>query len=252
MISAVMTIYERPRATLSRVFDSLEAQAHDELVIVLDGTPRELGDWVKAAVSGMTRARIVEIIRGPGWLCPAKAWNVGIQAATGDTLYCFSSEVIQADGNIDLAAKLLSEYHGRAVVFGKCVDDGSEGLVVSDRPNVLCDSVLPRPLGFIWAARKADVTAAGGYDEQFMAGHWYDDNDFFYRLWRQVGRFVFDDAIYGTHQHHGRAGLTEESIARNYVHILHKYGKVPVIDPPIAISVGGRTVWETAGLPPVI
>ena len=110
----------------------------------------------------------------------AKAWNAGIKAATGDLLYCISSETVQDQGNIEKARAICED--GQTVVFGACHNSEKTNLVVGAEPGLLVSSKMTRPLGFIvcmpaWAVKKIE-----GYDEGFMGGFWYDDDDFFLLL----------------------------------------------------------------------
>ena len=195
------------------------------------------------------------------------AWNLGFAATTGDVLYCFSSETMQAEGNLAQAkmAFVGETFDTHPVMQGTknlCLHGsvscscGSEGTEVnwngSAPGNLFCDAAHPRPLGFIWAAPAWAVKQIQGYDEAFAAGFWYDDNDFFFRLWQTGLDFVFDDAISGVHLHHHRPTLDTEAgrigIARNQVHMFNKYGTV---DPMGTIllreeRVPGRTAWRHA------
>ncbi len=41
-ISVCLTVYDRAESVLTKVFDSLDHQAHDQLVVVLDRSPRKV------------------------------------------------------------------------------------------------------------------------------------------------------------------------------------------------------------------
>lgn len=248
-ITVALTINDRPLLVLERVFSSLKDQGQDATVIVLDGAPKPVvtftRDWWGK------RADIVEYARPQGWLCPARAWNVAFERVDTEWIYCTSSEVIQREGNVAAARRLLAG--NPCVLFGSCEDDGPDPLVVSDRPNVLCDSKMPRPLGFIWAAPFSNVADIGGFDEEFMRGYWFDDDDFFYRLWQTGLPFVFDDKVHGVHQHHDRPVLEttagQDGIRGNATYMMNKHGHLHPLSvvPKNVYSRGGRTVWERAG-----
>lgn len=249
--SVILTINERPPDVLGRVFRSLAGQAADELVVVFDRTPLTLRDQVVFMTSLMRKKPVfVEIAGDPGWLCPAKAWNAGFGAATMEVFYCLSSEVIQAPDNILNARRLLCG--PPAVVFGKAVDTGEEPLTTSATdPQVLCSSEIPRPLGFMVAMPAWCVRSVGGYDEAFMKGYWYDDDDFFYRLWRLGIPFVYDDNIFGQHQAHPRPVLKtdagKDGIRRNLQLMIAKWGaEHPINGEPMGYvnqKEKGRLVW---------
>lgn len=226
-LSVCLTINDRPLDVLSRVFDSLRPQGHDEMVIVLDAPEPAVADFCKEYWHDDKRTAFVEVQRPAGWRSPVKAWNAGYRAISGDYLYCFSSETTQQPGNLDHARTLLSS--NQYVIFGKCeCSCGIYGREVewggTAPGNLLCDSKHPRPLGFIWAAPMATVRKIGGWDEAFDHGFWFDEADFFTRLWRAGLDFLFTDQIAGTHIHHDRPNLTQEGIATNQAYITAKHG----------------------------
>ena len=255
-LSACITINDRDVSVLDTVFESMKEQAHDEFVIVLDRTPAPLADYCRRWWRNDPRTRFVEVKGAPGWRSPVKAWNAGYAAVTGDLLYCFSSETTQAVGNVQNARMLLAA-EPQSVVFGKCeCSCGPWGQEVNwngTAPgNLLCSAEHPRPLGFIWAAPMAPVRAMGGWDEEYDRGLWYDETDFFFRLWNQRLNFVFDDTISGTHLHHDRPVLaTLEGHAAtqiNMAYTLSKYGTLAPLTPANVreVRTTGRTIWHHA------
>lgn len=246
-LSAVITLYERPISALDVVFESMRNQTHDEFLIVLDRSPLQLADYCKKWWRGDSRTRFVEVIGEPGWRSPVKAWNAGYRHVTGDALYCFSSETVQAAGNLAKARSMLEAEPG-TLVFGKaecsCGPQGSEVNWGGTAPgNLLCDSYHPRPLGFIWAAMRDKVQE---WDERFDSGFWHDEADMFYRLWRSGLDFAFDDSISGTHLHHERPELTQVGIRTNAAYMMWKHGSLDPLNqsPKLVTQTPGRTVWR--------
>lgn len=230
-LSVCITLNDREVPVLDTVFESMRDQAHDEFIIVLDRTPEPLAEYVRNYWRGDARTRFVEVAGPPGWRSPVKAWNRGYEAVTGDALYCFSSETVQAAGNVAKAKALLAEYP--ACYFGKCeCSCGPNGREVdwggTAPGSLLCDAYHPRPLGFIWWAPMGNVRGAGGWDEAFDAGYWYDESDWFLRLWRTGLDFVFDDSVSGTHLHHERPVLDtpegQAGIQSNAAYMVRKWG----------------------------
>jgi hypothetical protein len=255
-LSALITLNDRDISVMDTVFDSMRYQDHDEFVIVLDRTPPPLAEYVRRWWSGDSRTRFVTIDGAPGWRSPVEAWNAGFRAVTGDFVYAFSSETVQRSQNLEHACALLAA-EPRTLIFGKaecsCGPYGHEVNWNGTAPgNLLCDSEHPRPLGFIWAGPIDNVRRIGGYDEAFAAGFWYDDNDFFYQLWRSGLDFAFDDSVSGIHLHHERPGLAtpdgQAGIQRNASYILAKHCTP---DPLGGIKkriefAPGRCVWRHA------
>jgi hypothetical protein len=276
-LSACLTIANRSPEVCQQVADSLMLPGNtpDELVIVLDRCTPEVKDGARAAYDRLScPVRWIAIPGEPGWRSPVKAWNLAFLAATGDVLYCFSSETVQAEGNLDRAKRLISPRFERLGITEDGIPefqaiDGPDSLVLhgsvscscgpagqevnwnGQAPgNLFCDAAHPRPLGFIWAAPRTAVNAIAGYDEEFSKGFWYDDNDFFYRLWRLGLDFAFDDNVRGTHLHHDRPTLEtmpgQHGIARNQEYMFKKHGTLDPMgrEQVLQTITPGRTTWR--------
>jgi len=254
-LSALITLHDRDVSVMQTVFESLREQAHDELVIVLDRTPPPLADFCRTYWQEDARVRFVEIDGPRGWRSPVRAWNVGFRAlADAGAVYAFSSETVQAAGNVERARALL-EREPQSIIFGKaecsCGPGGMEVNWGGTAPgNLLVDAAHPRPLGFIWAGPLANVRQVGGMDDAFADGLWFDDDHFYVTLWRTGLDFVFDDSINGTHLHHGRPVLQtpagQAAIARNRTLMLRKHGTLqPWSQIPRRVEFQpNRTIWR--------
>jgi hypothetical protein len=249
-----MTINERPLPVLDAVFGTLKEQAHDQLVIVFDRSPEEIRHHVHEYWQEDARLTYVDIEGDRGWKSPVPAWNAAFAAVVHPLIYCFSGETLQAPDNIE-HAKFMLEDDPNTIIFGKalcsCGPNGSEVNWGGTAPsNLLVDAAHARPLGFIWAGPTQTVRHIGGMDNGFSGGYWYDDDDFFYRLWRTGADFLFDDAISGVHLHHERPVLAtaagQAGIARNAAYITSKLGTTRPLDGIIRLvsSSPGRTRWS--------
>lgn len=254
--STCITLNDRDVPVLDTVFGSMRDQSHDEFIIVFDRTPAPLAEYARNYWRGDARTRFVAIDGDPGWRSPVIAWNAGFREVTGDFIYAFSSETVQRAGNVERAKALLAA-EPRTLIFGKaecsCGPYGHEVNWNGTAPgNLLCDAEHPRPLGFIWAGPMRPVRDIGGYDEAFAGGFWYDDNSFYYELWRTGLDFAFDDSVSGIHLHHERPGLAtpegRAGIVRNMEYMLRKHGSVdPLAAESRRLEYGpGRTVWRHA------
>ena len=233
-IAVCLTINDRPRQVLEAVFESLSRQSYDQLIVVFDRTPKPLREWCESFWSRFKRdARMesVEIAGPAAWRCPAKAWNTAFDRVNSELTFVLSSETIQGRDNVELARDILKDKPG--VLFGKaecsCGPDGEEVNWGGTAPgNLLTDAAHPRPLGFVMCLPTWMIRATGGMDEGFMAGWWYDDDDWMYRLWQLGQPFYFDDSVTGLHQHHDRPVLASaegaEGIERNRRYIVSKWG----------------------------
>ncbi len=231
-LSVGLTIYERETPVLDAVFGSLKPQPWDEMVIVFDRSPALLRECVKTWWASDERVKFVELEGALGWGSPVPGWNACFAAMTGTHLYAFSSEVVHAPQNVEVARRML-EADARTAIFGKCLcscgPDGKEVNWGGQAPgNLLVDAAHPRPLGFIWAAPLDMVRHVKGMDPGFAAGFWFDDDDFMFRLWQAGLDFTFTDDISGTHLHHERPGLEtpegKAGIERNAAYMLKKHG----------------------------
>ena len=161
---------------------------------------------------------------------------------------CISSEVVLDANAVLIMRKLADE---KTAVFGACHNSVPRDLVVGAEPGLLVSSRMARPLGFICCLPAAKVRAIGGFDEDFMRGYWYDDDDFFKRLWDAGVDFLFDDAVHGVHLDHPRADLEtpagHEKIAANAALMARKHGSnhvwgaLPRLESQPA---AGQLLWE--------
>ena len=227
-MSVVFTLNNRSEDCMEKVFSSFIGQTYDQMVVVLDRPEKGVAEFARAWWEAHHRAvqpEFVEMVGERGWLGPAKAWNAGFARVTSELTYLISSDVIQDPGNCEKAIAALSG--PPLVVFGFCRDDGPIPLVTGPQPSVVCSSEIKRPLGFIWAMPTWILRMTGGFDEKFMDGYWYDDDDFTYRIWRLGIPYLFDDSIRGIHQHHDRATLDtpkgREMIQKNLAYIRSKW-----------------------------
>lgn len=226
-LSVIFTLNNRPNEVMRKVFESFIGQDYQQMVIVFDRPEPGVEDFARKWWSDArgVRPTFVKVDGERGWLGPARAWNRGFAAIEHEITYCISSEVIQSPGNCERVRKHLSG--PPLVVFGKAVDDGPLPVVASEEPNLLCSSKMRRPLGFIMALPTWVLRSISGFDEKFMDGYWYDDDDLTFRIWRLGVPYLFDDEVFGVHQHHDRADLGtprgQEMIARNRNYIVSRW-----------------------------
>ena len=258
-ITLALTIHNRSREVSQQVADSLRLPGNspDAAIIVLDRpTPDALQATYAAYQDLPFPTQFIHIKDGPaGWLSPVRAWNTAFRHVQTSHLYCISSDTVQAPGNIDIARKLLTELPNTALHGSASCSCGPQGQEVNwggQAPgNLLCDAAHPRPLGFIWAAPTAPVKAIDGYDEAFMAGFWYDDNDFFYRLWEAGLNFTFTNSLHGTHIHHERTALSQAGISTNTAYMLRKWGSLDPLSSALHLTSRpdpDTTHWKHLGL----
>jgi len=250
-LSLCLTVNNRPEGVSRQVAASLRLPGNqpDELILVLDRPTEDARDAAIAAYKDFDfPVRTIHIPGKPGWLCPARAWNHAFAAVTSDLIYCISSEVVQDAGNIEKAREICKD--GKTVVFGACENSKPTSLVVGAEKGELASSILQRPLGFIACMPTNNVMSIGGCDEAFMDGLWFEDDDFYLRLWWTGVNFVFDDGIHGIHLDHPRPDLeTPAGLAKtrqNAAIMKSKHGLEHVWNqlPRITECYEKRTIWK--------
>jgi hypothetical protein len=269
-LSVIQTINNRTEEVCKAVSDSfrLPGNQPDEMIIVMDRPAREIQAGAHRAYSKMPFPVIfTQVPHNPeiqfelpgggarpntdfSWKGPARAWNVGFQKATGDLFYCISSEVVQDEGNVLRAKALGLAYEGEAAIFGACHNSTPENLVVGAEPGLLVSSKMTRPLGFIACIPAIKIREIEGFDEEFMKGFWYDDDDFYLRLWQSGVDFIFDDSIHGIHLDHPRPVLDTQKgmdgIATNRTYMQQKHNTInpwPTL-PRSEQRKEGQTIWR--------
>lgn len=129
---------------------------------------------------------------------PAKALNLGVKHARFDNIIITSPEVIPKTPVLDQFATLLGK-NVLAQVFDQN-EDGSEGISLINR-----DFRSESPaMYFLALFNKSDIEKINGWDEAFMDGYAWEDNDFGARWNRAELPFEVRDEIQGFHQWHPR------------------------------------------------
>jgi len=130
---------------------------------------------------------------------PAKALNIGVRNATYDHIIISSPEVkpkpdvlelMEASLGKNLVCQVWDETEERKV-GASLVHKGYR----SDNPGMY----------FLALFNRADIEAINGWDEDFMKGYAYEDNDFGERWVRAGLPFEIREDIQGTHQYHSRS-----------------------------------------------
>ncbi len=226
-VSVCMTINDRKPEVVDRVFESFKGQDFQQMVICFDRPEGQIKDHIDKRWKDDPRYTPVVVEGEKGHLCPARAWNRAFEAVQSEITYCISSEVIQGPQNVQRAKEMM---RCRPIaLFGKCVDSQLQVQYEDGRmDNTYCSTQRPRPLGFVMALPTWALRTIGGYDEAFMPGFCYEDDDFTYRLWSIPLDFVFDDNVHGVHQYHPRGFMSnnggQEKVRHNERLFIDKWG----------------------------
>lgn len=139
---------------------------------------------------------------------PSRAFNIGVVNAKYDNIIITSPEV---KPTTDVLAQ-LAELKDKNVVC-QVMDQDIDGNLSVLVGNGFRDQTPA--MYFLAMFQKKDIEAINGWDEAFMAGYAYDDNDFGDRWVRAGLPFEVHDEIQATHQYHPRSETVPGGMAIN-------------------------------------
>jgi len=128
---------------------------------------------------------------------PSKAFNVGVRNAQYNNIIITSPEVKPTTDVLEQLSMLLD----KNIVCS--VDDQHEDGNLSVLVSTIFRGETPA-MYFLAMYRKEDIEKINGWDEDFMKGYAYEDNDFGDRWVRANLPFEVHDEIKATHQYHER------------------------------------------------
>lgn len=130
---------------------------------------------------------------------PSKAFNMGVLNAKYDNIIITSPEVRPKTEVL----KQLAELDGKNVVC-QVWDEDSPGIVGT---SLVYKGFRDRTPGYYFLAKfnKKDIEAINGWDEEFMKGYAYEDDDFGERWVRAGLPFEIHEEIQAIHQWHPRS-----------------------------------------------
>lgn len=142
-----------------------------------------------------------------GFNC-SKALNIGVREAKYDNIIITSPEV---KPNPDVLDKLEKEL-GKNIVCQVADQDQNGNLTILVSKTYRGDTPA---MYFLAMFKKEDIKKINGWDEDFMKGYAYEDNDFGERWVRAGLPFEVREDICGVHQYHPRAETIKGGMAVN-------------------------------------
>jgi hypothetical protein len=130
---------------------------------------------------------------------PSKALNLGVKNASYDNIIITSPEVKPKTNVLEQ----LTAHIGENIVC-QVFDQNEEGEEVMSLVNKSYRSDTPA-MYFLAMFNKADIEVINGWDEDFMRGYAYEDNDFGARWVRAGLPFRVINEIQAVHQYHPRS-----------------------------------------------
>jgi len=199
--SVIMTVYNREPdvllATLRSLWRSLGEG--DEIIVVNDGSKMKY-EWVmEYAHPRFARFRWIdapyyEAFRIAGeFNNPARAFNIALEAATGRDIFIMSSDVIVTPKAVQRGKSFrLDEMAWTPRVVD--IESGAE----------YCGTNRLFPMPWFLGCSRRHAVECGGWDEAYLDGMCWEDNDFVGRLMLHTGRFIGDWDVTVYHQSHNQ------------------------------------------------
>lgn len=158
----------------------------------------------------MKDVRLIPYTVEHGFNC-SKALNLGVSRAKYDNIIITSPEVKPSTDVLEQLSQLLD----KNVICS--VDDQDEHGNLSNLVSSTFRGDTPS-MYFLAMFRREDIETINGWDEEFMRGYAYEDNDFGDRWIRAGLPFEVHDEIKATHQYHPRSETIKGGLATNMQH----------------------------------
>ena len=196
--SVLMTVHDREPEVLLSVLRSLHrcGLSEIELVIVNDRSEMDYS-WIRAyAEPRFDTVKWVDAGDYPGFRVegygnPAHAFNVGLELCTGERLIVMSSDVVITPR----AVWSMERFWTKDVCYTPKVIDMDTGAEY-------CGATRPFPMPWFLVMPTAVAQSVGGWDETFLNGFCYEDNDFVARVFKVLGVIRCDWDAFVYHQSH--------------------------------------------------
>lgn len=224
--TVVMTVYDRPHMTLINTLNALgKTGLQDTEILVVDDGSNASYEPLLSSYQGLpirlVRCDTVKDRPGTynidGSNNPAYANNFALEHVDSENVFWMSSDVMVQPRTIFEAMKLdLSK-----VVWMPCVTD-------LDTSDEFLGPTRLAPFGWFFAT-KTDTLREVGWDEEYLKGIAFEDNDFMARLALHVKRFVVDMNVRAWHQSHPQKAYSDGKVGwdTNKRYTLDKWGGIP-------------------------
>jgi hypothetical protein len=155
--------------------------------------------------------RLIAYHTGEGFN-PAKALNLGVRAAKYDNIIITSPEVKP----ITNVLEQFATFPGKNIL-AQVFDEDESGAQDVTLVCKIFRADTPA-MYFLAMFQKSDIEKINGWDEEFMKGYAYEDNDFGDRWVRAGLEFEVVDEIKALHQYHPRSETIHGGMAKNLQH----------------------------------
>lgn len=141
----------------------------------------------------------------------SKALNIGVRRAKYDNIIITSPEV-KPNTNV---LEQLAKFDGRNIICQVHDQDQNGNLTVLVQSGYRDKTPA---MYFLAMFQKQDIEKINGWDEEFLKGYAYEDNDFGDRWVRAGLSFEMHDEIQAVHQYHPRSETIRGGLAINLQH----------------------------------
>lgn len=142
---------------------------------------------------------------------PSKAFNIGVRNSKYNNIIITSPEVKPTTNVLEQFKESLD----KNIICQTWDEDTDGNLTLLVSSTYRCE--MPY-MYFLAMFQKKDIEAINGWDEDFMNGYAYEDNDFGDRWIRAGLPFEVRDDIQGVHQYHPRGETIRGGMATNMQH----------------------------------
>jgi len=249
--SILMTVHDREPAVMMSTLRSLWRAGvgdEEEVVIVNDRSSRELA-WVESiAVKYFKNVKVVAVKNEPeysinGFANPSRAFNVGLEECVGKDLWIMSSDVLVNAAVVTKARTIKTD----RLIWTPLILD-------LDTQAQYCGPNRMFPMPWFLVCNTAKAKECGGWDETYMQGMCYEDNDFVGRLAIATGAIQGDWTRCAYHQSHDQPAynVSDPDVAaanaKNKDWTRLKWGGIPFTKDLICFDVV-REMDRDSGLP---
>lgn len=143
---------------------------------------------------------------------PVMAFNIGVRNAKYDQIIISSPETVPLTDVLPQLERCIGKNVVCQVYDAK--SDGTQGMSLVNKIFRADDPGMY----FLAMFNKSDIEKINGWDEDFMKGYAYDDNDFGARWVRAGLPFEIKESIKALHQYHPRSETIKNGLITNQQH----------------------------------
>jgi hypothetical protein len=247
--SIVMTVSDRePELLMSTVRWLRMSDLDDTEILIVDDCSRLDYSFYKPVLD-ICNARLIRLepyecyqVEGENYNNPAKAFNRGLAEAQGSRVILMSSDVLAPPRALHMARQFDPT---EAIYCPRVVDLATQA--------EYCGLSRIFPMPWFLSCSADHARKCGGWDENYLGGLCWEDNDFVGRLALTTGKILYDFDSIVWHQSHQQPAYWDEPVVveankRNRKYTLDKWTSLPFGDSDKIAFESKRVRHETGHL----